>query len=79
VLEHLALETVVIDRMGRTTRDRRRIDVLVLLRPVRVAVAGGMRLRGLRKPRQRAERWPSQRNERDPSDNPFDPPHIWSS
>lgn len=79
VLEHLALETVVIDRMGRTTRDRRRIDVLVLLRPVRVDVAGRMRLRGLRKPRQRAERWPSQRNERDPSDNPFDPPHIWSS
>jgi len=79
VLKHLTLETVVIDRMGRTTWDRRRIDVPVRLRPMRVDVAGRVRLRWLRKPRQRAERWPSQRNERDPGDNPFDPPHIWSS
>jgi len=79
VLEHLALETVVIGRMGRTTWDRRRIDVLVRLRLVLVGVAGRMRLRWSCKPRQRSERWPGQRNDRDPSNNPVVSPHICPS
>ena len=79
VLQHLALEAVVVGRMSGATRNGRRIDVPMRLRSVRVAVTGHMGVRRLREPRQRAERWPGQRNERDPGDNPFDPPHIWSS
>ena len=78
VLENLTLETVVIDRMGRTTWDRRRIAVLMQLRPLRMDVAHRMHLRWFRKPRQRAERWPGQRNERDPSDSAAKSPHSGS-
>jgi len=76
VLQHLALEAVVIGWMSGTTRNGRRIDVPMRLRSVRVTVTGRMRVRRLREPRQRAERWPGQRNERDPGDNPFHSPHI---
>jgi len=76
VLQHLALEAVVIGWMSGTTRNGRRIDVPMRLRSVRVAVTGRTSVRRLREPRQRAERWPGQRNERDPGDNPFHSPHI---
>ena len=76
VLEHLALEAVVIGGMSRATGNGRRIDVLMRLECVRMVVRSRMCRRRLRKPRQRTERWPGQRNERDPSDNRFYSPHI---
>ena len=79
VLQHLALETVVVGRMSRATRNGRWIDVPMRLRSVCMAVTGRMCVRRLRKPRQRAERWPGQRNERDPRDNTFHSPHIEAS
>jgi hypothetical protein len=51
VLQHLALETIVIDRMCRTTRNCGWIEVKMRLRPVPMVVASRMRLRRLRKPR----------------------------
>ena len=79
VLQDLALEAVVVGRMGRATGNGRRIDVPVRLRSVRVVVTGRMGVRRLREPRQRAERWPGQRNERNPGDNAFYSPHIEAS
>jgi hypothetical protein len=78
VLQHLTLEAVVISRMSRAAGYCRRIDVMMQLRAVRVAVASRMRLRRLCEPRQRTERWPGQRNERDPSDSAAKSPHSGS-
>src|SRR3954470_6090165 len=74
VLQHLALETVVMVRMSRATGDGRRIDVM-RLRSVCMAVASRERLCRLRKPWKRAERRPGQRHERDPRDSSVKSPH----